>query len=406
MGRFIELISHEEAIGRIRSINWKLPGTELIAPDQSAGRIASADVTAKNDVPSWNRSLVDGYAVRSSDCAGASETNPVVFQINGIVEAGSSTYEGFAEGQCTVIYTGGVLPEDYDAVVMAEDAELTGTAVKVFNHLKPWENVERKGDDLRAGSNILKKSEFVRPWHISAMLSAGVNSLQVFEKLKIGVIATGNELFEGSEGFIPNTTQKIYVDYLNRKFMNAEAAGIAHDRVEEIRNLIDKSLENYHCVIVTGGTSLGGKDEVPEAMSGMGNVVFAGSMLRPGRTLTLYEVHGKPVFSVSGIPVPSLLSLDVYFEEYLRRITGLETYRQKVTGILDSPVTNRAGYTTIFRVKYTANTGGGAVEIVKTKGTGSLGSVLNSNGTLEVHGDVEGYPSGSTVVVKLFGDAL
>ncbi len=406
MGRFIELISFEEAIGRIRSVHWRPPGSERISPALSSGRIASEEIVARKDFPSWNRSLVDGYAVRSADCAGASETNPVVFRINGTVEAGSSSYEGFKEGECTEIYTGGLLPSDYDSVIMAEDTEISGNSVKIFNPLKPWENVERKGDDLRANSTILKKSELIRPWHISAMLSSGVPEIQVFEKLKVGVLSTGNELFEGSEGYIPNTTQKIYVDYLNRKFILAKAAGIAHDRVDEIRNLIKGALENHHCVIVTGGTSLGGKDEVPEAMSGIGNLVFAGSMLRPGRTLTLYEVEGKPVFSVSGIPIPSLLSFDIYFEAYLRSITGLETYRQAVSGVLSSPVSNRAGYTSIFRVKYTPDTRGGTVEIVKSRGTGSLGSILDSNGTLEVHGNVEGYAAGSTVMVKLFGDSL
>ncbi len=406
MGRFIELIPYSEAVARIQSTLWKPLGTEYIESGTASGRIVSSRVEAKEDVPGWNRSLVDGYAVRSRDCSMASETNPVKFSLNGTIEAGSSTYTEFLEQHCTEIYTGGILPSDYDAVVMAEDADISGDKISIFKPVKLWENIEKKGDDIRAKSILISRAERVRPWHISALLSSGVNRIEVYKKLKVGIISTGNELFEGTQGFIPNTTQRIYTNYLNRPFLSAQDAGMSHDKVDEIRDLVKRALGEYDCVIVTGGTSLGGKDEVPEAMDGVGNVIFAGSMLRPGRTLTLYEVEGKPVFSVSGIPVPSLLSFDVYFEEYLKKVTGIEEYRQCVTGKLKSPLTNRAGYTTVFRVKYTATQENGAVEIVKTKGTGSLGSILNSTGTLLVPDNVEGYPAESAVVVKLFGDVI
>lgn len=406
MSRFIELVSFEEALNRIRETEWVSQSTEFLEPAQAAGRITVSEITAKEDCPSWNRSLVDGFAVKSVDCKGASETNPVVFSPNGVVEAGSSTYTDYIEGHCTEIYTGGLLPPDYDAVVMAEDVEISGNSVRIYKSVKPWENVERKGDDIPKGLRIINKAETVRPWHISAMISSGVRTIQVFKKIRIGIIATGNELFEGSEGHIPNTTQRIYADYLDRPFLVPETAGIAHDSVNEIRGLVEVALAKYDCIIVTGGTSLGGKDEVPEAMSASSNVVFAGSMIRPGRTLTLYEVKGKPVFSVSGIPIPSLLSFDTYFEEYLKKVTGITTYRVTVSGKLVEPVSNRAGYAGIYRIKYVPDRDGGTVEVVKAKGTGSLGSILNSNGTLTLPGGIEGLPAGSTVLVKLFGDVI
>lgn len=405
MGKFIELIPYEEAVSRIKAVKWAEPETETIRTDLSSGRITGSEITSKNDVPQWNRSLVDGYAVRSTECRGASETNPVVFGINGTVEAGSSSYSAYREGHCTIIYTGGLLPPDYDSVVMAEDVDARDGSVGIHRSVKPGENVEMRGDDLRSSSRILGKSEIIRPWHISALIDSGVLEVDVFKKLDIGVIATGNELFEGSQGHIPNTTQKIYLDYLKRPFLNAEDAGIAHDSAQEIRRLVENALEKYDCVIVTGGTSLGGKDEVPEAMAQISKVVFAGSMIRPGRTLTLYEVKGKPVFSVSGIPVPSLLSFDLYFEEYLSWVTGLKAYRQPITGILKTPLSNVAGYTGIYRITYTADPKGGTVDIVRRKGSGSLGSILDSNGTLLVPSDVEGITAGSTVVVKLYGDS-
>ncbi len=405
MGRFIELIPFEEAVSRIHSTSWKPLPTETVKPEDSARRILYSEVVAQNDVPMWNSSLVDGYAVKLSDCSGASDTNPIEMEINGIVEAGSSSFAGYKKGSATEIYTGGIVPSDYDAVLMAEDIDRREGSIRLSSVPKAWENIKKKGEEISSGSTIIEKSHIIRPWDITAMISAGVGRIEVYRKLSIGVISTGNELFEGSEGFIPNTTQRIFVDYLNRNFVSAFPAGVSHDNASEIRKFITDALEKYDCIIVTGGTSLGGKDEVPEAMEGIGNVVFAGSMIRPGRTLTLYEARGKPVFSVSGIPVPSLVSFDTYFEEYLNQVTGLESYRQGVSGILTSKVSNTAGYTGIYRVKYSPGKNGGTVELVRTKGSGSINSILNSNAILLVPGEVEGYPEGTTVTVKLFGDA-
>lgn len=403
MGRFYELISYEEAVSRIRKTEWRHLETERVEPSSSLGRISSANIVAGEDVPEWNRSLVDGYALRSLDSKGASETNPISLEINGIVEAGSSSYNGFLENHCTEIYTGGLLPSEYDSVVMAEDVERVGNSVNILKSLRSWENVQKIGDDIKSNSEILSKSDFIRPWHISAMISSKVKYIQVFTKLKIGVLSTGNELFNGSEGYIPNTTLGIYLDYLKRPFLQAESVGVSHDTVEEIRQKIQDALEKYDCLIVTGGTSLGGKDEVPEAMSGIGNLVFAGSRIRPGRTLTLYKANGKAVFSVSGIPVPSLMSFDTYFEEFLKTLTGIKKYRQEVTGRLTSTVSNSAGYASIYRVKYSADSEEGTVDIIKAKGSGSLGSILDSNATLTLTGDKEGAPAGSLVKVKLLG---
>lgn len=405
MGKFIELIPYEEAVSRIHSAKWRQLSPESLKPEDSAGRISYSEVVARKDVPQWNRSLVDGYAVRLADCSGASDANPVELDINGIVEAGGSSYNGFRKGAATEIYTGGIVPPDYDAVLMAEDIERLENAIRLSSSPKVWENVKKKGEEISDGSTIIEKSHIIRPWDITAMISAGVEEIKVYRKLHIGVISTGNELFEGSEGYIPNTTQRIFVDYLNHHFISGSPAGVSHDNKTEIRKYVTEALNKFDCVIVTGGTSLGGKDEVPEAMEGIGNIVFAGSMIRPGRTLTLYEAKGKPVFSVSGIPVPSLVSFDTYFEEYLKQATGLESYRQEVSGILTSNVSNTAGYTGIYRVKYSSGKDGGTVELVKAKGSGSINSILSSNATLMVPGEVEGYPAGATVTVKLFGDA-
>lgn len=406
MGRFEELIPLEEAFRRMDSVDWKQPVTETLPPQEAHGRIVSEDTMALGNIPEWNRSLVDGFAVLSDDCAAASETNPAVLAINGVIEAGSSSFSRYTSGQCTEIYTGGLIPEPYDSVIMVEDVEVGGGKISVFARPRKWENVQKAGDDIASGSVILQKSGLVRPWHVSAMTGSGTDQVRVFRKLRIGVIATGNELFPGSEGYIPNTTQELLVSYLNRPFLDARAAGVAHDSREEIAEMIEAALEKYDCLVVTGGTSLGGRDEVPESMEKLGTPVFAGSMIRPGRTLTLYRSSGKPVFSVSGIPIPSLLSFDLFFEHFLKRLLGFSQYRRTVWGKLSQPVSNKAGYAGIYRVRVRGGPDGTQVDPVKSHGTGTLGSILNADGTMLIPGTAEGFEQGELVPVKLFGDYI
>lgn len=404
MGRFLKLISLEEALERIRSTEWQHPGKETIPVVSSLGRICTSEVKALTDFPMWNRSLVDGYAVKQSDCSRASDVNPATLPINGLVEAGKSNFQKYREGSCTEIYTGGIVPIDYDAVIMAEDCGLSDGAITITTVPKPWANIEKAGDDIKGGNILLEASTRIKPWNITAMASSGIKEIEVFDKIKVGVISTGNELFSGAEGHIPNTTQNLIINYLNRGFIEASTVGMAHDDSGEIRKLANEALEKCHCVVITGGTSLGGKDEVPEALSEMSDVVFGGAMIRPGRTMTLYKSKGKPIFSISGVPIPSMLSFDLFFEEYLKAVTGIDDYRKTVTARLSASVSNRAGYAGIYRVRLIPDESGEIAEVIRTQGTGSISSMMNSDGTLLLPGTVEGLEKGQYVKVKLFGD--
>ncbi len=404
MGKFLKLISMEEAFERIENTEWKTLRKETISVSSSLGRISASDIFAKKSFPAWNRSLVDGFAVKISDCVRASDTNPVTMPVNGVIEAGKSRFGKYIEKNCTEIYTGGIVPDDYDAVIMVEDCVINEGNVTITSVPKQWDNIERAGDDLKEGEKIMSSPSVIKPWNITAMVSSGVEEIEVFEKIRVGVIATGNELFSDAEGSIPNTTQNLIVNYLQRGFIEAEAVGIAHDDSNEIREMVENALKRNHCAVITGGTSLGGKDEVPEAVSEISQVVFGGVMIRPGRTMTLYESDGKPVFSVSGVPVPSMLSFDLFFEQYVKSVTGLKDYRKALTARLSSKVSNKAGYAGIYRVQLLPGDDGEVAEVIKTHGSGSINSMLKSDGTLIIPGTVEGLEAGQIVKVKLFGD--
>lgn len=405
MGRFYGLISFEEALQRISSTSWIKPGTMSVPCSDSPGLIACSTVYSKSDVPGYHRSLVDGFAVNSGNCNDATETNPVKLKIIGIVQAGEMASHYAGAGECFEIYTGGRLPPGCDTVLMVEDVERETGFIIFSRGPEPWENVERAGDDLHAGTEIVRGSSIIRPWQAAAMISSGIPEVGVFRKLRLGIISTGNELFRESENFIENTNQIMLASYFRRSFVSTEAIGILHDNQQEISGKITESIQIYDALIITGGTSLGGRDEVPDAISRIGKVIFGGVMMRPGRTIALYEVNGKPIFSVSGNPVPALISVEEFLERYIETVIGITGLRRKVMAKLSCSVTNRAGYTTILRVRVRNSEDGMIAEPIVSHGTGKLSTMIGADGTMVIPGNVEGYDKDQIIEIKFFGDS-
>ena len=404
MGRFFGLISFEEALQRISSNSWTKPGTMTVPCSDSPGLIACSTVYSKSNVPRYNRSLVDGFAVNSRNCAGATETNPVKLKIIGIVQAGETTSHYSNAGECIEIYTGGRIPPGCDSVLMAEEVERETGFIISSRAPEPWDNVEKAGDDLHAGTEIVRSSSIIRPWQAAAMISSGVPEVEVFRKLRLGVISTGNELFRESEDYVENTNQIMLTRYFRRSFVSTEEIGILHDDQQEISGKIRESIQNYDALIITGGTSLGGRDEVPDAISRIGKVIFGGVMMRPGRTITLYKVNDKPVFSVSGNPAPALISVEEFWERYIKTAFGVTGLRRKIMARLSCSVTNTPGYTTILRVKVGNLEDGMIAEPIISHGTGKLSTMIEADGTMVIPGNVEGYDKGQIIEIKFFGD--
>lgn len=375
----------------------------------SLNRICAEDVRAPFDIPLFNRSAVDGYAVKSSATTSATPHNPVYLKLLDVIEAGVDirNLKPIGDDEAYLIFTGGLLPEGADAVVPLENAIREGDNVRVVKSVYPYANVSRAGEDFRKGDVIVAKGTKIMPWHIAAIASANITRVKVYRKVKVAIINTGSELRELGDdlgcGGTVNTTGLLIDAYL--RLLNVEPVwiGVVPDDVNEIRDALIRALKTSDAVIITGGSSVGGKDLVPEAIESLeGSVrIFHGVSMRPGRTAGAYIIFGKPVFLFSGLPVACLISLEVFLKPFLNNLTGtLDIPKPEVEGVMTRRLANEVGFTSFYRVRVCySDRGTYYVEPLRLTGSGILSTLIKGNGILVVPENVEGIESGEKVKV-------
>ena len=273
----------------------------------------------------------------------------------------------------------------------------------------PYANVSRRGEDFRRGDLIVRKGTYIMPWHIAALASSNITKVKVFKRIKVAIISTGNELRDVGSELKPyeiiNSTAPLIESYV--RLLGAEPIylGIIPDEIELIRNAVVKGLEVADIVVITGGTSVGGKDLVPEAIEGIDGAVkaFHGVAMRPGRTAGAYVINGKPVLLFSGLPVACLISMDVFLEPLVRHLTNSEPRpKPKVTGVLTRRLANEVGFRSYYRVKVCyGDDGKYYVEPLRLTGSGVLSTLIKGNGILVIPDDIEGLDEGELVEVIL-----
>ena len=375
---------------------------------EAVGRVASQQVKALRDYPPFDRAAMDGFAVRSEDIISASEREPVELRIVGKVEAGSKEYVRISEGEAVMIFTGGRMPEGADAVVPFEYSTLLGNHALVFKPVPKYGNVSRTGEDFRAGDVILERGTVIRPWHITALAESGVAKVEVFKPLKIAVVNTGDELKDykeiQSKDDVVNSSGPLIEGYVKELGCMVVWSRIARDEVNEVREAIKKGLDDADIVITTGGSSVGGKDLVPEAVAGIqdSKLVFHGVNLRPGRTVGAYVVNGKPILMLSGLPVACFIGLEVFLKPLIRKLYGVkEVPEPTVQAILTRKVANVIGFRSYYRVVLYREGGKIYAEPLRLTGSGIISTLIRGNGILEVKENVEGFEEGSKVTVKV-----
>ncbi|MGC9112405.1 molybdopterin molybdotransferase MoeA [Acidilobus sp.] len=411
MEGFKMLVSVDEALRSILDNINVMPDVIEVNIQDALGMPVAEDVIAPLDVPPFDRSAVDGYAVRSSDTLGATLLNPVRLRIVGEVQAGDdpSRLPHVGEGEAAIIYTGAPLPPGADAVVMAEDASRAGEYVEVKRQVTPYMNVSRKGEDFTKGKIVIRRGYKVQPWHVGALASLGIRRIKVFRRLRVAVLSTGTEVVElddpraGTPGTIINSTKPMLISLLRQDGFEPIDMGTVPDDVDMIKSKISEGLRVADAFITTGGTSLGAYDLVPDVIARMGKVLFNGVRMRPGKPTGAGIIDGKPVFMLSGFPVASLTGYITFVRPTLRHITGTpEDPVPIVKGKITRRVANVAGIRTYLRVRvYPNEIGELMVEPLAITASGVLSTLTDANAILILNENVEGYDASDEVEVML-----
>ena len=382
-------------IGKPKVVSVSLP--------DSFGRVLAEDLVALENLPRFDKSAMDGYAVNSSDLVGASQSKPVVLQL--------TQADHIEAKQAKQIWTGNSIPQGADAVVMLENTQNSGYELEVWNQLTPWANVSEVGEDIKKGVLVAEAGSRLTPYHIGLAAALGYTELKVSEKPRVAILPTGNELAEVGTERAANQiydSNKIMVSAMCQE-LGAETVdlGLAKDNSEEIAQKIKSALKTSDAVITTGGTSVGGLDLVPDAVDGLGTpgVVVHGVALRPAMPTAVAVLEGKPVLILSGNPVAAVIGFEVFGRPLICKMLGMpkEEPRPIVTAKLAKRVISVLGRKTYVRVRVTQKNGELIAEPVSAKGSGSISTMTMSNGYLIVPENREGVTEGETVTIHMFG---
>ncbi len=323
----------EEAISAFTKEISSLDEGERVSLINATGRILGEDITAGISVPSFPKSAMDGYAVRSVDLADASSENPVKLNVIAYLYAGdkipSSVLEKPSYENCAVrIMTGAIVPSGFDTVVKQEDTDYGEKTVSINKSQKAYVNYCKVGEDIAEGALVLKKGALLGRTEIGVLASLGITEVKVVRKVRIAIISTGSEIVdvgqELGEAEIYNSIAYTLASALNKPSFEAVFSSVPDDE-DEIINAIKKAEETSDIIITTGGVSVGKKDLLPKVLDTVGTrALFAGVNVKPGSPTVGAVLNGKVLLCLSGNPYAAVANFDIYMGHIVAKLTGCD----------------------------------------------------------------------------------
>jgi len=319
------------------------------------GCVLAADVTAPGNVPPFDNSSVDGYAVRAADVAGAGPASPVRLDVLGSVLAGSVADRPVGPGQTWKVMTGAPLPEGADAVVMVERTSATrteqlggaGDRVEVLAEVAAGAGIRRAGSDVRAGELVLAAGTVLRPAHLGVLASVGAWQVSGYRRLRVGVLVTGDELVTAGgalgPGQIYESNRAMLLALLVRANCEPVDLGVAGDDVDALYDRLSAALLSCDAVLTAGGVSMGDSDPVRAVLDRFGGLTWLQVAIRPAKPFAFGVLPGPagpmPVLGLPGNPVSALVSFELLARPALRHMMGhADPYGCAVLGIADAPL--------------------------------------------------------------------
>jgi len=386
-----------------RQLEPKTLDSERIPINEALGRVTAEDIRAKYDLPPFDRSAVDGYALRAKDTFGVSAFKTKTFKL---------TSGKVRENEAKELWTGNPIPEGADAVVMLEYTRKSEDKIDVEKSVTPGRNVSKRGEDVAEGDVAIKPRTRLNPHHLGLLAALGETHVSVILKPKVAILATGNELVElGNKlepGKIVETNRLVFSNMCKELGAEALDLGLAKDDLKEISVKIREGLEQADAVITTGGTSVGYPDLVPLAVNQLGKpgVVIHGVAIRPGMPTALAILEGKPVFVLSGNPVAATVGFELFARPTLLKLLGIKEARPAVEAKLTRRVAGVLGRRVFLRVRVLERNGGFFAEPVRVTGSGVLTTMTKANGYVIIPENREGVEDGESVRVHLFSSIM
>jgi molybdenum cofactor synthesis domain-containing protein len=404
-----ETIPLDEARQLIADACRPIERTERVRLVDANGRVAAADVTSMRDVPPFSRAGMDGYAVRAEDTFGASRYEPKTLRVIEKVYTGQVPTKTVETGTAVEIATGAPMPTGADAVVMVEETEKAGAAVRVLTPVYPRQNVGRQGADIVVGQTVIARGDVLNPSRIGALAALGTAEVEVFAKPTVAILSTGNEIADPGAELEPG---QIYdINKFTLSTIIAEHGGVpmpfatAQDTIDALEAAVDTALgRRSHgeggcdVLVFSGGSSVGERDLILDVIGRKGEIVFHGIAVKPGKPTVFGTINGTPIFGMPGYPTSCLSNAYMLLVPALREMARLKPRHLPTVSL---PLGQRIVSTTGRHQFYTVRIVDGQA-MPAFKASGDITSMSQADGYIEIPAQTDLVEKGEIVDVKLF----
>ncbi len=411
---FLRVLSEDEA--RQIVAGFSPITTELISIDCAYTRVLAESIRIQENHPPFDRSTMDGFAVRAKDTFGASESAPALFELVGEIPMGKMPTLEIKKGQAARIWTGGALPQFTDSVIMLEHTEDVGpSTIEVLKAVAPYENVIRCGEDLSAGDVIFKPGHRLRAQDVGLLAAIGHAELHVYGIPQVALMSSGDEIVSVAMNPAPGCVRDINRYTVSALTLEAHGnpiwIGVAPDDLHQLSKLLDRSVDSADLIVISGGSSMGSRDHVIEAIKRHSDseILVHGVAVSPGKPLIIATIDGKPVIGLPGHPVSAMICFEQFVTPLIRRLSGEDVkypfLKPSVTAALGRNIPSKEGRTDFVRVRLVFDDDF-AVAVPVLGKSGVISSMTKADGYIQIGADCEGLYRGDLVTVHLFSNWL
>ena len=394
----LNVVTKDEAVEIVKSkVSHIVPETEKVNIDAALFRVLSEYIVSDEDIPAFDRTTVDGYAVCAADTFGAGASIPAQLEIVGEIKMGEAADFTLKRGQCAKISTGGMLPKGADAAVMVEHTDNADGLCLVYKSVSPYENVTKCGDDVEKNEIALKKGTLINSASLGVLAALGIHEVPVYKKPVIAVISTGDEIVSGSPklGEIRDINTFLLTAAAKEQGCEVIKYGAVKDDKNEIENAVKSCVQSADCVLISGGSSAGTRDMTVDIIDSLGEVFFHGIAMKPGKPSIFGTIDEKPVFGLPGHPLAAYFVFRLIVTEYIKTVLNIPADKPKKSGALAVNIPSNHGREEYLCVKQNENN-----EIVPVHTKSGIISVLSeAEGFIKIPRNAEGLAKGTNVEI-------
>ena len=370
------------------------------------GSVLAEEVPADMDIPPFDNSAMDGYAVMAADTAGATPEKPVSLRVIADLPAGYPPPALVRSGEAVRIMTGAPMPSGTDAVVRTEEVERGDGTVLISKPVPSGNDLRRAGEDVRKGEVILRQGIPLRPAEIGMLATLGRTRAQVVRTPRVAVLATGDELVAPDEPVTPGKIRNsnLYSISAQVKACGGEPLplGVARDTAAELEARIRQGIIGADMLLTSGGVSVGDYDVVKTVLARMGEILFWRVKMRPGSPVTFGRIAGKPMFGLPGNPSASMVAFEQFVRPAILKMSGRTRLRRRqVEATLEEGVKNRVGVRNFVRAIATEEKGEWRVRPAGSQGSGILRTMVQANSILVIPETVARLQPGDRATVQM-----